>query len=98
MLCMRLKKTKLIGAREGRQGVVTLEVIQANLEHIRANLKMKALYFRDQTNPYHTNPMRKNGKILAKTFFVKKGEIVSVDPFRDQSGRFFPPPNCFALL
>jgi len=32
---------------------------------------MKNFIFRDQTNPYHTNPMRKKWKILVKTFFLE---------------------------
>jgi len=52
------------------------------LENIQANLKMNTflLFFRDQTNPYHTNL---KGKPLVKTFF------------RDHSGRFFPRPKLY---
>jgi len=43
-----------LGSYSGKSGTFS-----GKFEHkIRANLKMKTfLFFRDQTNPYHTNPI-----------------------------------------
>jgi len=77
-----------LGSYPGKSGTYP-----GKFENIRANLKMKT-FLRD-----HTNPMRKKGKILLKTFFPFEEHTIHLEIFCfEHSGRFLVPSQTVLLF